>query len=119
MPKKSIKDKATAQATRMAISMLEKDPDKNIPKLVSWWEKFDKSPEHDRQKAVVREIVDHPDNNWYRLIRSLFDDIDGDVLKKIFENFVVNSYIIGTDMQRKMSAKYDCNVPWEIGRAHV
>ena len=114
MPKKSIKDKATAQATRMAISMLEKDPDKNIPKLVSWWEKFDKSPEHDRQKAVVREIVDHPDNNWYRLIRSLFDDIDGDVLKKIFENFVVNSYIIGTDMQRKMSAKYDCNVPWAI-----
>ena len=58
--------------------------------------------------------MDHPDNNWYRLIRSLFDDIDGDVLKKIFENFVVNSYIIGTDMQRKMSAKYDCNVPWAI-----
>ncbi|NLB10803.1 MAG: radical SAM protein, partial [Clostridiaceae bacterium] len=58
--------------------------------------------------------VDHPDNNWYRLVHSLCDDIDSDVRKKLFENFIINSFLIGNSVEEEKSKEYECNVPWAI-----
>ena len=63
MAKESFKEKAAAKATQMALSYLDKDPDKNIPKLMTWWERVDKSEKNENKQKMIRDIVDHPDNN--------------------------------------------------------
>lgn len=41
---KLLKEKAAAKATQMALFYLDKDPDKSIPKLMSWWERVLQNP---------------------------------------------------------------------------
>ena len=75
---------------------------------------MDKSEKNANKQKLLRNIVDHPDNNWYRLVHSLWDDIDSDVRKKLFENFIINSFLIGNSVEEEKSKEYECNVPWAI-----
>ncbi len=58
--------------------------------------------------------MDNKDNNWYRLIKSLYTDVDDGVRKKLFENFIVNGVFIGGKRQNKARKEYHCNVPWAM-----
>ena len=66
------------------------------------------------QRDVVRRVVNDPENNWNRLLCSLWTDIDSEVLKKIFTNFLLNANFIGWERQEKAREKYNCNIPWAI-----
>ena len=44
--------------------------------------------------------------NWYRLIKSLWTDIDDGVRKTLFENFIVNSALIGFPKECDNREKY-------------
>jgi len=101
-------------AAKVALKYLDKNPDKNIPKLLSWWESVDHGNDYDKPTNLVRRIVDHPDSNWYGFIRSFWTDINPGTRKKFFENLIVNSLIIGTHKRTEAKEKYDCNVPWAI-----
>lgn len=90
------------------------DPDTAIPKLLDWVDKFDKDGTVASQRKVFHSVVDHPDNNWYRLIKSLWTDLDDGVRQKFFENFILNATVIGGQRQKKAREKYECNVPWAI-----
>lgn len=55
-----------------------------------------------------------PDNNWYKLIMSLWQDIDPDVRNTFFENFIINASLLGYQKQCENKEKYHCNIPWAI-----
>lgn len=97
-----------------AYDYLEKDPENNIPKLVEIAEKLDKKGGVTNQLAGVKGILDDKDGNWYKLICSLWTDIDPSVMKRIFTNLVVNSCITGNPIRWELMEKYDCNIPWSI-----
>ena len=53
-------------------------PDANIPKLMDWVDKFagDGPSSFPDQRAAFRRVIENPDNNWYRLIKSMWTDIE-------------------------------------------
>lgn len=114
MSEKTVSENIKSFAVKKAIDYVSGDPEKNIPKLINWADKFDKDNLFPAQRKKLHEIIDNPDNNWYRLILSLWSDIDDDVRKTMFENLAVNSFLIGMDKQHKIQDKYNCNVPWAI-----
>ena len=67
--------------------------------MFDWADKFDKDNMFASQRKVFHNIIENPDNNWYRLIKSLWTDIDPEVRKTFFENFMVNTSAHSTDMQ--------------------
>ncbi len=100
-----------------AYSYIEKDPEKNMGKLMDWVDKFagdDEETNFHKQRAVVRDIIDHPESNWYQFVMRLFNETDNDVLKKIFTNFVLNAVLSGWKTQEAAREKYQCNIPWAI-----
>lgn len=97
-----------------AYDYLDKDPDSNIPKLVDFAQKLDIKGSIKPQLDAVEQIIKDPDNNWYRLIRSLWTDIDGGVRRALFENFVVNANINANQKAAQSREKYGCNIPWAI-----
>ena len=100
-----------------AYSYIEKDPEKNMGKLMDWVDKFagdDEETNFHKQRAVVRDVIDHPESNWYRFVMRLFNETDNDVLKKIFTNFVLNAVLSGWKTQEAAREKYQCNIPWAI-----
>ena len=111
---KTVKEVVTSIGMKRVISYIDKDPDTNIPKILDWLENHDLGGGVIKQVKSIKETIKNKDNNWYRLIKSLWTDVDGDVRRKLFENFVINASMIGTPKQNKMKAKYSCNVPWAI-----
>lgn len=99
-----------------ALDYIAKDPERNIHKLMNWVDKFTADdPENlASQRNAVRKVLDEPDSNMYKLIMNIFHDVDTDVIKKVFENFIVNANLIGFPREAELSRQYGCNVPWAI-----
>ena len=54
------------------------------------------------------------DNNWHKLVMSLWEDIDPGVRNRFFENFIINGCLLGYQRQNEYKEKYNCNIPWAI-----
>ena len=110
----SLSENIKSFGMKQVIKYLDADPDKNIPRVIEWVEKFDKDQTIAGQMKVVKEALADENNNWNRLVKSLWTDIDPGVRKRLFNNFIVNSVIIGCKRQNINKEKYDCNIPWAI-----
>lgn len=99
---------------KKAYEYLDKDPDVNMANLLSWADKFDRSGEYEVQRQVFREILKNPESGGFRLIRSLWSDIDPSVRKHLFETIVINSNFESWPKLEKMRKKHKCNIPWAI-----
>jgi len=92
---------------------LYKDPEKNLPKLMDWADKFSKG-EFVTQRAMIRHAIETPDDPYYAFIRHMLNDIDPEVLTTMAVNFFINSNLIGWPKQEEYREKYGCNIPWAI-----
>jgi MoaA/NifB/PqqE/SkfB family radical SAM enzyme len=99
---------------KLAYAYLDSNPEKNIPKLMNWVDRFDRNNAMASQRKIVRKVIEEKDNNWYRLILSLWDDLDPGVRKAFFNNFILNNSFIGWQKQEKLREEYGCNIPWAI-----
>ena len=90
-------------ALKTALGYLEKDPEKNMPKLMNWVDKLaGTGPDSfESQRAAVRAVVEDPTNNMHQLILNLFNDVDRDQLKTFFTNFILNANILGWPMEEE------------------
>ena len=96
------------------LDYFDKDPETNIPKIMGWIKTFDRSGRFDKVYKGIEEVTQDPNNNWNKLIKSIWTDFDRDVRRTTFRNFLVNSAILGNDQRYETEKKYDCNVPWAI-----
>jgi len=110
----NVADKIKQFGLKQVYGYLDKDPEKNIPKVLDWLEKYDVNNEMKNQIETVRKAISDKDNNWYRLVNSLYTDVDSGVRKALFEGALINGSIIGSTIEKKNQKKYGCNVPWAI-----
>ena len=110
----AIKETLQVMAIKQAYAYLDKDPDANLPRLMELADKLDAANAYQVQRDAVRAALADPENNWYRLVRSLWDDVDASVRKKLFENFVINANFLWAPRREAAMKKYGCNIPWAI-----
>jgi len=114
MSEKSIFENFQSYGLKKVLAYLDADPDNNIPKIIDWVEKFDKEGVVDKQLNAIKSSLNDTDSNWYKLVKSLWTDIDDDVRKTLFENLIINATIIGGKRQIKAREENNCNIPWAI-----
>lgn len=110
----AIYDAIQSAVVKQILAFLEKDPENNIAKVIDLVDKFDFRHRTERQMKTIRPALTDPDSNWRELVLKLYSDIDPEVRKKLFENFVLNAVITGGNMEADNREKYDCNIPWAI-----
>lgn len=93
---------------------MDKDPAVHIPKLLDWIDTFDVKGTLKEEINAVRIAVSDKDSNWYKLIMSLWRDIDPGVRNTLFENLIINASLLGYQKQCENKEKYNCNIPWAI-----
>ena len=103
-----------AFAVKKALGYMDKDPKTNLPKLLDWFDKFDMKNTLANESAVIRKVISDEENNWYKLIMSLWQDVDKGVRNRLFENLIVNGSLLGYQRQVENKNKYNCNIPWAI-----
>ena len=114
MSEKSMFESMQSYGLKKVLAYLDADPDNNIPKVLDWVKKFDKDGIVNRQINAIEQVLKDKDNNWYKLVKSLYTDIDQSVRRKIFENFIINATILGGRRQKIAREQNDCNIPWAI-----
>ncbi|MBQ1375291.1 MAG: radical SAM protein, partial [Clostridia bacterium] len=97
----------------VAYSYLDKNPEENLPKLLDMMEKI-AGGDFGPQIQAFRDAATNQDGNWFKLIKSVWTDIDDNVRHTLFNNFFLNASLIGWDKQEKYRKKYGCNIPWAI-----
>ena len=103
-------------ALRTALSYIEKDPEKNVHKLMEWVDKAAGDGPHNLagQREAFHKVLADPECGMYKLIMNVFHDIDNDIVKTLFENFIINANVIASPKQHACRAKYGCSIPWAI-----
>ena len=107
-------EKVGSAAMKLAYSYLDANPEKNMPKILNWVDLLDRDDIFKSQRNTFRKVIEDKNNNWYRLLLSLWDDVDSGVRKKVFENFLINATVLGCKRQDELKEVYDCNIPWAI-----
>lgn len=110
----TVNERLESYGLKKVLNYLDSKPEENVPKLIGWLRKFDRENLYQNTYDMVDGFMKDPDNNWNRLISSLYTDIDDSVRRKTFENFLINSAILGSQKKNKLVEKYDCNIPWAI-----
>ena len=110
----TLKENVSAFAVKQILSYMDKDPEKNLPKLLDWFDRFDRKDTLKAQREAIRKAVMDKDNNWRQLVISLWTDIDPGVRNRLFENFILNGCLLGYQRQNEYKEKYNCNIPWAI-----
>ncbi len=93
---------------------VDKDPMKNLNKMINWAEKVMTKTSYASMIGMFREIAEDPNSNWYKLIERYFTELNKNTQKSFLTNFIVNAGLVGNTIIDKNKAKYDCNVPWAI-----
>ena len=96
-----------------AVEYISKAPEKNLPKLMDWADRF-AGDQYGPQRDAIRDAVNNPDNIYHQLILRIVRDVDTEVLKSTFVNFILNSNLIGWPKEEEARKKYGCNIPWAI-----
>jgi MoaA/NifB/PqqE/SkfB family radical SAM enzyme len=113
MDQKTMKARLQKFGLNKALDYLDKDPEKNLPKLMNWVDKL-AGDSFKPQRDAFRKFVNDPNCNWYKLMMSVWSDIDPHVRRVLFENFFLNASIVGWPKQEEYREKYNCNIPWAI-----
>lgn len=106
----SAKGKLGGFVLEQAMNYISGDPEKNLPKLLSWVDALGIKDFQNQSKAF-HEVLDNPDSVWYQFLMSLWQDIDNDVLKVFFRNFGLNANILGFPQQQALAEELGCNIP--------
>ena len=113
---KGFVSKAKLQAATVfvnqALNYLDKDPENNAVKILNLADKVLPEGWYLAQRNAIRSAIDRKDN-WYQLLMRFYE-LDPEVRKTFFRNFIINSAIIGSAEERESEEKHGCNVPWAI-----
>lgn len=110
----NVKEKVQAFALTQAMNYITGNPEKNLPKLLALMDNLGLAAKYPGQSEAFHKILDDSENNWYKYIMGLWEDIDNDTLKAIFRNLVLNSILFGYPKQEDNQKKYGCNIPFAI-----
>ena len=88
-------------AINQALKYIEGNPEENIPKLMALVDKFSPADWYTTQRSVVRKVIEEK-SNWYQLILRVYD-LDPDVRKAFFRNFLFNASLKGSAPGRSCS----------------
>ena len=84
-----------------------------MPKILKWTERFEKYGKNANLIKPFRTIINDRITTEHN-DQSLWTDIDRDVFKVFFENFIVNTSLAASNQQVKSRQKHGCNIPWAI-----
>lgn len=112
--KKTLKEQLQMEMVKQALKYVESDPDRNLPKLIDWADRFDTRGEYEKYRSFFRSFIEDKDSLWYKYMKSLWTDIDDGVRMRFFENYIINTGMIGIQRQNENRAEYNCNIPWAI-----
>ncbi len=112
--KEKMQRAAAGAALDKIMKYIEKDPQKNLIKLIDKSQGIVGNIFPSRNFDKFREALNDPENVWTKFAHSMIKDVDHEVLKKMLLALGLGAGYNGTKAVRKNREKYKCNIPFQI-----
>lgn len=89
-----LSDKIKKFSVEQAIDYRNKNPVKNLPKVLDWADTFCKGAFENQRRAIRKACLD-PNDAHYPMVQHMLNDVDPGVLKTTLVNFFIYGNIIG------------------------
>lgn len=99
-------------AFNQAMKYLEKDPEKNMLKVMDMVDAASPEGWYKEARTLIRSTIEEK-NNWYQLIERILA-LDPGVRDVFLKNFIFNSALHGSAIQKETEEREGCNIPWAI-----
>ena len=106
--------KLRSSTLNLALYYLNRDPEKNIPKIIDRILPFTHRDNIRNQLVMGKAIMQDVNNPYRGLILRVLQGIAPKVRRRFVSNFVFNSAILGQNKALALKQKYNCNIPWVI-----
>ncbi len=104
---------AADKALTRILKYIDKDPEKNLLKILNIAEKsFKFFPKKNFEK--MKAAVNDKDNVYMRMAKNILTDIDRDLAKSLILSMGIHAGYYGTKTVRANRDKYNCNIPFTI-----
>ncbi len=114
----TFKDKAeravVGAALEMILRFVDKDPQKNLLKLLSLAEKLLGGIFPAKYLEATKQAIISGDNVYYQMVLDILRDVDRGLLKKLLLAMGLGAGVKGTKAVRENREKYKCNIPFQI-----
>jgi len=106
--------KLRSSTLNLALYYLNRDPEKNIPKIIDRILPFTHRDNIRNQLVMGKAIMQDVNNPYRGLILRVLQGIAPKVRRRFVSNFVFNSAILGQNKALALKQKYNYNIPWVI-----
>ena len=96
------------------LKYIDKEPQKNILKLVTLAEKLLKGTFPQHYLDAIKEAAKNADGVYYQMAMNILKDINRDTLKKLILAMGLGAGVHGTKAVRENREKYKCNIPFQV-----
>jgi MoaA/NifB/PqqE/SkfB family radical SAM enzyme len=110
----TLTQKLRSSTLNLALYYLNRDPEKNIPKIIDMVLPFTHRDNIRNQLIMGKAIMQDVNNPYRGLILRVLEGIAPKVRRRFVSNFVFNSAILGQNKALALKQKYKCNIPWVI-----
>lgn len=97
-----------------ALKYIDKDPEKNMLKLIEKAEKVTRGVFDEKYFTLLKEGVTDRDNVYRQLALSILSDVDRSDIKTMILALGLHAGYYGTKTVRENREKLKCNIPWTI-----
>lgn len=109
-----IQDRFTRAVIGRTLKYIEKNPEKNLLKLVKGAKRFMGSTFPAKAYEGMLKMAKDKNNNWHKFALKLIKENDAEQIKNLLTAFGLHAGIYGTKAVRKNREKYGCNIPFLI-----
>lgn len=109
-----IKEKFTKLGVKKLLAYMDADYERNVPKALDLIEVLDRSGQNARAYASIRAVMNDPESNWRRFLKSIYEEYDKETRRTLLNNFVINASVTGTPKREEIAKREGCNIPWAI-----
>ena len=105
---------ASDLTVRAVVEMVRRNPQKNLPRLLTWARRLDTRNVYADTWAAMTQAIKDPDNNWTQLIVKAATELHPNVLNKLISNFVINSGLVSFHDSKRLEQELGVQIPWTI-----
>jgi len=110
-----IKSKATEIVIKDVLKKVRENPKENLPKVISTFKGLlGNKGGYEAQFQAIEEVAKDSDNNWFKYVENLLNDIEPSVFEKFVCNFIVNTLLTGIPKTYELKDKEGHSFPWAI-----
>ena len=113
---KNLKGQSAAFVTKQMVHYIEHNPEKNFAKLLKAAHTLTSMVGigYEKPRQAIEDAWNNPDHPYHNYAMRFFTELDPKVREKTIVNFMINASLVGYAKQKKLSEKYDCNIPLAI-----